>query len=88
MVSSTLVTLNRQVGGLLALEDAASINASLPVRVTDIAAVTHQATGRSEIANRMDRWYSMLERQSGKLLCPAIEKYVSGDDEPTNLQLG
>jgi hypothetical protein len=80
--------LDRQVGGLFALEDAGSIDAGLPVRVPDIATVAHQAAGCREIAHGMDSRHSMLERQSGKLLCATIEKYVGGDDEPANLKLG
>ena len=89
MVSSTLVTCwTGKIGGLLALEDAASVEASLPVRVPDIAAVTQQSAGHDEIAHRMDSRHSVLERQSGKLLCAAIEKNVGRDNEPANVQLG
>jgi hypothetical protein len=41
---------DRQVGGLLTLENAAGVDAGEPVRVRKAAAVAHQPAGRGELA--------------------------------------
>ena len=58
------------------------------MKVPDIAAVTQQSAGHHEIAHRMDSRHPVLEHQSGKLLCAAVEKNVGPDNEPANVQSG
>ena len=47
--------LDRQVGWLLAFENAASVVAGQRVRIGDARSVTHQAAGRGELAQRIGR---------------------------------
>ena len=54
--------LYRQVGRLLAFENAASIDAGQTVRIGYARSVTHQPAGRDELAQDIDRGNSMLGR--------------------------
>ena len=75
MISSTLVgLLHRQVGRLLALEDAAGVDADQTVRLRNAASVAHQAAGRGELAILVDRGHRVAERQCGELFAPADEE--------------
>src|SRR6516225_9885149 len=47
--------LHRQVRRVLALEDAAGVDATETIRVPDTASVAHQATGRCEFSKLEDR---------------------------------
>ena len=60
--------LDRQIGGLLALEDAAGVEAGKTVRVLDTTSVTDKAAGCGEIACLKDCGHRMANRQCGKLL--------------------
>ena len=75
--------LDRKVRGLLTLEDAASINPGLSVRLPYIAAVAHQSAGHRKLAHAVDRWHRVFECEGGKLFCPSIEYRVGSDEEPT-----
>jgi hypothetical protein len=56
MDSSTFsCLLDRQVSWPLTLQNAACVNAGLPVTVLDISAVAHQSAGGSELAHRRQR---------------------------------
>ena len=65
--------LDRQVGGLFALEDAAGIDACLPIRVRDAASVANQAARGSEFVQLIDRRHRVACGQSGELLAPALK---------------
>src|SRR5262245_7426289 len=54
--------LYRQIGRLLAFENAAGIGTSQPVRIGYARSVTHQAAGRDELAQDIDRGNSMSGR--------------------------
>jgi hypothetical protein len=54
--------LYRQVGRLLAFENAAGIDAGQAVRIGYARSVTHQTAGRDELAQDIDRGNSMLGR--------------------------
>ena len=74
MISSIFVgLLDRQVGGLLALEDAAGVDADQTVRIRKTAAVAHQAAGRGKLAILVDRGHRVAERQCGELFAPAVK---------------
>jgi hypothetical protein len=79
---------DRQVGGLLALENPAGVDAGLTVRFLSIAAVAHQTSGRGERAPLEDRGYSVVDRQCGELLGPAVEDCIGADHERAGSQLG
>src|SRR5262245_32309135 len=55
--------LHREVGRLLAFEDASGIAASETVPVRNTASVAHQAAGSSERAILVDRRYRVADRQ-------------------------
>ena len=64
ITSSNLVgCMHRQVGRLLALEDAAGIDAGLAIRIGEAGAVAHQAAGLDELAQRIDRGHRVAGRQ-------------------------
>ena len=54
--------LDRQVGRLLAFENAAGIHAGQAVRIRYARSVTHQTAGRDELAEDIDRGNSMSSR--------------------------
>src|SRR5215471_32560 len=81
-------SLDRQIGGLLALENPAGVNAGNTGRVWDTAAVAHQAAGRGERAIREDRRQSVAERQSGELFEPRNEECIFTNHKRAGPQLG
>jgi hypothetical protein len=77
-----------QVVWLLALENPAGVDTGLTVRFLSIAAVAHQTSGRCERAPLEDRGHSVVDRQCGELLGPAIEDCIGADHESAGSQLG
>src|SRR5262249_54282380 len=72
-----------QVGRLLALENAAGVNAGKPVAGRNIACVAREAAGRNELAIMENRRYCVMERQRCKLFAPATkERITAADYEP------
>ena len=57
---------DRQVGGLLALENPAGIDAGLTKRVRNIGSVAHQTAGRCELARLIDRGHRVAKRQCAR----------------------
>jgi hypothetical protein len=55
--------LDRQVGGLFTLEDAAGIDAGLSKNVCNVSAVAHQAAGRHRLAHMVNRRHRVACRQ-------------------------
>ena len=55
--------LHRQVGGLLTLENTASVDADLTGRIGAAASVARQAAGRGELAILEDRGHRIARRQ-------------------------
>ena len=79
MTSSNLVgCCDRQVGRLLALEDAAGVDADLTIRIRDAGSVAHQAAGLDELAILIDRGQRMASRQCDELFAPAVEEADRG----------
>ena len=60
--------LHRQVGRLLALEDAAGVDADHAIQVCNAGSVAHQAAGRDELAIRGNRRHRVAGCQCGELL--------------------
>src|SRR5262245_7176308 len=79
--------LHRQVGRLFALENAADIDAGAKVRVSDAAAITHQAAGRGEFGILIDGRNPVAERQCGELFGSAGEETVGADHERVSSHL-
>src|SRR6516165_32663 len=69
--------LHRQVGRLLALKDAAGIDADQSERVRKIGSVAHQASCRSELAKLVRRGQRVAVRQCGELFEPARKERSS-----------
>src|SRR6266478_8134839 len=80
--------LDRQVGGLLALENPASVDAGQTELVRTVASVAHQAAGGDKLAIGKNRGHRMADRQLGELFAPADEERIGGDQESTHSQLG
>ena len=70
---------HRQVGGLLALKNAASVDAGLPITVKKIGAVAHQAPRYREFALLIDRRNAMACRQRRDVIAPTEEERVGGN---------
>src|SRR5665811_1245996 len=79
--------LDRQVGGLLALEDTAGIDANPTERIRKTASVAHQAASLGELAKMVDRGYRVADRQYGELFKPATEECIAANHEPARSQL-
>jgi hypothetical protein len=79
--------LDGQIGGLVALENPAGVDAGLTVHVRNTASVAHQAASRGELAILEDRGHRVAERQCGELLAPAIKERIASDHEPARSQL-
>jgi putative ABC transport system substrate-binding protein len=79
--------LDRQVGGLVTLENPASIVAGQAVCVRNGRSVTKQTAGRGKLAIREDRGHRVVERQRGDLCVPAPKECAATDHEPTCSQL-
>src|SRR6476659_10182453 len=64
---------NRQVGGLVALENTAGVEAGLPVSIGPAGSVTHQTASCDELAGLINRRHSLSRCQAYDLFRPAIE---------------
>ena len=60
--------LHRQIRGLLALENAAGVDAGKTERVRITASVAHQAASRRELAEMRNRGHGVADRHRGELL--------------------
>jgi hypothetical protein len=79
--------LDREIGGFLAFEDAAGVDAGLVKEVSNIGAVAHQTAGRSGLAPWKDCGHGVAKCQCAELLSAAIEEYVGGDRQRPGAQL-
>src|SRR6516225_10028456 len=81
--------LDRHVGWLVALENAAGVDAREAIQVPQFwATVAHQSAGRGERAKRIDCGHGVAERLRSELLAPSVEKRIVADHEPACLQSG
>ena len=78
---------DRQVGRLLALENAAGIDAGQTVQVRNTGSVAHQAAGRRERAKLEDRGHRVADRQCGELFAPVNKESIGADHERTDSPL-
>ena len=61
---------DRQVGGLLTLEDPAGIDADLTIRIRNVSPVAHQPAGFSNFTRSRCQGYRMARCQGRKLHPP------------------
>src|SRR5215510_2329195 len=80
--------LNRHVGRLLALENAARVDTEQTELIRTTASVAHQAAGSGEPASWVDRWHRVAERQYGELFPAADEQSIGANHKPACVQLG
>src|SRR5262249_57003811 len=80
--------LHRQVGGLLALEDAAAVDADLTIGVDGTTAVARETARRDELPDRVNGRQGMISRQLSETLGLAVEQWIDADHEPLDAQLG
>jgi len=69
--SRTARLLDRQVGRIFPLENAAAIVADKAERIPETGSVTHQAAGRGEFALIVDGRNGILRRERHDLIAPA-----------------
>ena len=78
----------RQVGGRLALENAAGVDAYEAIGISNAGAVAHEAAGVGEIPGEIDRRYRVTLRQPDQLLALALQERIVCDQKPTHPLLG
>src|SRR5262245_51106058 len=79
--------LDRQVSGLVALENAAGIDAGQTVCVRNGGSITQQTSSCRKLSIREDRRHRALERQRGELFAPAPKEWAAANHEPAYPQL-
>src|SRR5262245_18645733 len=79
--------LDRQVGGLLTLENPTGVGSIQTMRIRKTASVAYQAAGLGVLAERKDRSYAVAGSQCCKLFAPTKEKRSRADHEPCCPQL-
>src|SRR5262249_11874755 len=73
--------LDRNLGGLGALEDEACVDPSLTIGFRDAGAIAHQSTAGHEFTPLVDRW-KRVPCGEGKHLCAAVvEHRISGNEQ-------
>src|SRR5215475_12737136 len=80
--------LDRQVGGFLALENAARVEATQAKHIGEVVSIAHEPAGGSEFGKLVDRRNSVAERQCGELFGSAGEECIRTNDESAGTQLG
>src|SRR5262249_61909175 len=74
-------------GGLLALKDAAGIDAHETESVLKVASVAHQAASRDKLADHENRRHCVAKRQGGELFTLVNKERIGADHERTGSQL-
>src|SRR5215471_13864453 len=69
--------LHWQIGGIVAAENAAGVNADLVIDVRNADTVAYQAACHSKFAKMVDSRQCMTGRQSNKLVTSSVEKWGS-----------
>src|SRR5437764_10937481 len=62
--------LDRQVGGILDLENPRSIDADLTISIGKACSVSHETAGRDVLAQFIDRWNGVVVCERDELLAP------------------
>ena len=80
--------MNWEVGGFLALENAAGIDAGQAVGIGDTAAVAREAACGNEVATLIDRGHFMMNSELTKSAATAVEECIAGaEHEAADAQL-
>src|SRR5262249_13328655 len=79
--------LHRQIGRLAAFKNSPGIGSDEAMCFSNVGPITHQTSGRSELAPLVDRGNGVLNRQGGELLRMAGEERVAPNYQPTSSQL-
>src|SRR5947207_5845923 len=79
--------LDRQIGGLGALENLSRVSADLVKGKSEACSIADQAAGSGEFTPRIDRRNGMARCQRHDLLAPAAQERIRADDERASLQL-
>src|SRR5262249_43381829 len=79
---------DRQVGGLLALENPAGVYAGLAICVTKARSVAHQAADLGSVAPGIDRKHPMVGRQCNELYATVVEERAGTYQQRINRLLG
>src|SRR5437016_3697269 len=79
--------LDRQFGGLVALENPAGVDARQAVCFCNVRSITQQTAGRSELAMLESYGHGVANRQRGELFAMTNEKWSAGDHKPAGPQL-
>jgi hypothetical protein len=77
--------LDRQVGGLLALEGRSGVNAGLATARSEARSIADQAAGLGVFTKVVDRRNDMSCRQRDYLFAPAVEERIGAEDERTRM---
>src|SRR5262245_53382694 len=80
--------LDRQVGGFLALENAARVEATQAKHIGVVVSVAHEPAGGSEFGKLVERRNPVAKRQCGELFDSAGEECIRTNDESAGTQLG
>jgi hypothetical protein len=75
-------------GRLLPMEDAAGVNAHLPIRIGKISPVANQAAPRGERTKLVDRGHRVADGQRAEVFGSAIKERVTANNERACLLLG
>src|SRR5262249_56118841 len=68
--------LDRRIGWLFALDNAASVDVGLPKRIGSVGTVAHESAGCHELASNIRHGNSVASRQRHKLSAPIIQKWI------------
>src|SRR5262245_9472843 len=79
--------LDRQVDGLLTLENPTGVDSIQTMRIRKTASVAYQAASLGVLAERKDRSHAVAGSQCCKLFAPTKEKRIRADHEPCRPQL-
>ena len=70
---------DRKIGGLLALENTANVNADLAINVSNACSIAHQSSGLYRLVVEMNHRHRVTGRQRDKPLASTVEEYVASD---------
>src|SRR5258707_5160925 len=79
--------LDRQIGGLGALEDLSHVSTDQAKGRSEAWSIADQAAGRGEFTPRIDRRNGTARCQRHELLAPAGQERIRADDERASMQL-
>src|SRR5262249_60934541 len=78
--------LHRQLGRFVALENPASVDARLTVRVCNAASIAQQAARGDELTPLVDCGQRVTNTQCGELFDPSVEESIGADYEARHSQ--